>query len=382
MVVILSTLASFANYFFLDQDYLLLPVAAVLLMAAFSLFLSWKGKTESSFVFLIAYVNITIFFYSKLHGFGAGHYLYFFPLIVSVALLTNHTFPRKRTFIQLGICLLFLLATILLPVPALDLQLTAEKTQYLLKYNLAIAVLSSILLSFILARVIADQNEAMHKQTNDLLKTREEVRLSLKEKEILLAELHHRVKNNLAIISGLLNLQDDATDNEEAKRIIGESKTRIMSMALVHRMLYENSELKSLDLGKYSTELIRELFNSYNLTRYVDIREDCDNIILPVNKSIPLGLILNEIVTNSIKYVFRFRREKKGELFISLKQKQNQVELIVKDNGEGFPPHFNPDDENLSLGIYLIKTLCEQIDGRVGFSNDDGARIQLNFALD
>jgi two-component sensor histidine kinase len=154
-----------------------------------------------------------------------------------------------------------------------------------------------------------------------------------------------------------------------------------MSMALVHRMLYENAELKSLDLGRYASELISELFNSYDLQKYVNVRQDCDKIVLPVSKSIPLGLILNEIVTNSIKYVFRFSREEKGEFYISIKEHDGKVKMIVKDNGEGFPPDFNFEGENLSLGIYLIKTLSEQIDGQVQFSNDNGAKIELNFSL-
>src|SRR5690606_32267912 len=226
--------------------------------------------------------------------------------------------------------------------------------------NIIVAMIITAILSFLLTRVISKQNSEIVIQNNNLLRAKEVVKASLKEKEVLLAELHHRVKNNLAIISGLLNLQDDATDNEEAKEIIGDSKNRIMSMALVHRMLYENTELKNLDLSRYISELVLEMFNSYNLTQFIDITIDCDTVVLPVNKSVPLGLIINEIVTNSIKYVYKAHRKEKGKFFISVKEEQNTVTMIVKDNGPGFPIEFNPDAENLSLGIYLIKSLTEQ----------------------
>ena len=162
--------------------------------------------------------------------------------------------------------------------------------------------------------------------------------------------------------------------------MLSDSKTRIMSMALVHKMLYENMELKSINIGKYAIELISELFNSYNLLNRVQLNHNCDNISLAVNKSIPLGLILNEIVTNSIKYVFKNKAKTSGEFFISIKSNGNEINVIIKDNGSGFPADFNSNPDKPSLGIFLIKTLVEQIDGEVQFSNDNGAKISLIFS--
>ena len=107
--------------------------------------------------------------------------------------------------------------------------------------------------------------------------------------------------------------------------------------------------------------------------------EDYDKIILPVNKSIPLGLILNEIVTNSIKYVFKKQPQQNGQLAISIKQVNQLITITVHDSGKGFPEDFSHGPENRSLGIYLIKTLTDQIDGNVQFSNDKGAKICLTF---
>jgi len=315
------------------------------------------------------------------HPFETQNYLYYFPVIVSVVLLNNPSFTDKLSLIHMAVCVLFFTATFLVKIPSIQHELAAEKILFIRHFNIITAMIITAILSFLLTRVISKQNSEIVVQNNDLLRAKQVVNASLKEKEVLLAELHHRVKNNLAIISGLLNLQDDATSNEEAKEIIGDSKNRIMSMALVHRMLYENAELKNLDLSRYISELVLEMFNSYNLTRFVDITIDCDKVVLPVSKSVPLGLIINEIVTNSIKYVYKTNRKEKGRFFISVKEDNNNVTMNVKDNGPGFPAGFDSDAENLSLGIYLIKSLTEQIDGTVQFLNDSGARIEVKFVL-
>jgi two-component sensor histidine kinase len=146
-------------------------------------------------------------------------------------------------------------------------------------------------------------------------------------------------------------------------------------------MLYKNPELKSIDLSTYTSELIYELFNSYDLVNKVSIIEDYDHVVLPINKSIPLGLILNEIVTNSIKYVYKVNPKQNGLFFISIKSEGDVITLIAKDSGTGFPADLDFNSKNLSLGIFLIKTLAEQIDGNARFSNDDGAKIELSFSI-
>ncbi len=374
-------LLSFTNLLVLGSDFALVPVLGIFSMAILSLWLNSVHHTKLSFLVFTFYINLSIFFFCEYHPFETQNYLYYFPVIVSVVLLNNPTFTDKFSLIHIAVCVAFFAATFLVNIPSMQLQLSSDKIIYLRNFNIICTAVITTILSILLTRLIARQNTEIVVQNLDLVKAKEIVNASLKEKEILLAELHHRVKNNLAIISGLLNLQDDATTNEEAKNIISDSKSRIMSMALVHKMLYENPELKSLDLGRYITELIHELFNSYNLGKYVRIKQDFDKIVLPVSKSIPLGLILNEIVTNSIKYVFRTRHKEKSEFFISIKQIDNEVAMIVKDDGAGFPQGFNAEAENPTLGIYLITTLCEQIDGKVNFSNDNGAKIQVNFSL-
>jgi two-component sensor histidine kinase len=382
LIVLFFLLIGYTSFFILDKDFVISIHTAFIALTIVSLVLNKYKKTNSALFVFTLNANLSIFFINQYYPIETGSYLYYFPLIVSIVLLSNPNFKDKFSLIYMAICIIFFAIDLLFDFSDYAVQeLTEAQIKQLWYYNVIISASVTAILSILLTRLIAKQNKDMIEQNDNLKKAKETVNTSLKEKEILLAELHHRVKNNLAIISALLNLQEDATSSEEAKQVLSDSKTRIMSMALVHKMLYENPELKSIDFGKYASELIYELFNSYNLSKSVLITEEYDNIVLPVSKSVPLGLVLNEIVTNSIKYVFKYSPKNKGQFYVSLKQNNNMVKLIVKDNGSGFPAGFDPDSETVSLGIYLIKTLTEQVDGKVRFSNDMGAKIELDFTV-
>lgn len=377
--MVLFLAIGFTNYFIIKENFPVLPVSTFFFAALLSLYLNKIQKINASFLLFTINLNLSIFFINKYYPFEVSAYLFYFPLIVSVVLLNNPSIRDKKSLLHFSICVIFFVSNLLTDFPDFQLKsLTAEQMKLLWYYNLIMAASVTGLLSFLLTRIIYIQNREIIIQNEDLKKAKEAINASLKEKEVLLAELHHRVKNNLAIISGLLNLQEDATINAEARQIISDSKTRIMSMALVHKMLYENNELKRINMGKYTAELIYELFYSYNLLKKVVLKEDYDQVILPVNKSIPLGLILNEVVTNSIKYAFK-NLTTTGVFTISIKLINNNVCVLIRDNGPGFTKDFNSETETLSLGIYLIKTLTGQLDGEVRFSNDHGAKIELSF---
>ncbi|PBQ31976.1 hypothetical protein CNR22_09405 [Sphingobacteriaceae bacterium] len=381
LLVVFLILVGYSNYFIIHSDFAFVPVTCFLCLSLVSIFLNKVRHTTASFLLFTININLSIFFINEYYPFETGSYLFYFPLIVSIVLLNNPSFKNKYSVIHFSICAGFFIGGLLLDFPALRLTtLTPAQIRLLWYFDLVMATMLTAVLTFLLTRIIYKQNQEIIIQNDDLKKAKEIVNVSLKEKEVLLAELHHRVKNNLAIISGLLNLQKDAIENEEAKQVLSDSKTRIMSMALVHKMLYENVELKNINLGKYASELLNELLYSYNLIKVVKVNEDFDAVNIPVSKSIPLGLILNEVITNCIKYVYKPCEELNGVFNISIKLKEGQVVLIMKDNGLGFPKDFNVDSENQSLGIYLIKTLAEQIDGKVRFSNEAGAKIELNFS--
>lgn len=381
-VILLFLLIGLSHYLFIGNNYPLGPELLFMGLATASLLSSYLGKTKWAFFLLTFNANLSIFFINQYYPFESGSYLYFFPVIVSVILLNNITSLSWMGFLHLAVSALSFVLSITLDLDSWKLQgLSQEAIRVMWYYNITMAVVLTAMVSGILNRLIVVQNQEITAQNQGLSKAKEEINASLKEKEVLLAELNHRVKNNLAIISGLLNLQLESSGNHEAKQVINDSKNRILSMALVHKMLYNHPQLKEIDLSNYCKELIRELLNSFNLHNKVEIKEHYDPICLPVNKSIPFGLILNEIVTNSIKYVFTQENGNKHHLEVSISQINSEIVMVAKDSGLGFPRDFNEDQDGKSLGLFLIKSLAEQIDGKAVFSNDNGARVELKFLL-
>lgn len=381
LLVIVFTASSFITVGFLGKRYDLIPILCVFLFAISCFYLNAKFYPRTAFLFFAFYINLIICYFTLSHPRDTDLYIYFFPVIVSLILLNTGAFAGYTTLVIGLICATFLILSVTLDIPEIRRELSTEQTQMLRTFNLFGASIMTAILSFLLTRIISRQFNEIGEQNAVLVKSKEAIDSSLKEKEILLAELHHRVKNNLAIISGLLNLQDDATSNLEAKEIIRDSKSRIMSMAMVHRMLYEKQELKNLDLKHYASELVLELFNSYDLVQKLKFNISCRQYELPVVKSVPLGLIINEVVTNSIKYAFKKNGRNSGTFSIEVSGSPENVQMVLSDDGAGFPPDFDPNSETLSLGIFLIKSLAEQIDGTVNFSNNNGAKILLEFPL-
>lgn len=379
VVVISFLLIGLTNWFFIKANFPIAVELAFMLVAAASIYLSYKHQVNLAFALFTVNVNCALFFIGKYYPVETGAYVFYFPVVVSIVLLNNPSRIDKSSLFHFLVCALSFTLNLVVDIPKWQTTLSAEQIEILWYYDVFLSVILTGLLAFLLNKTIFNQNREILQQIEDIKKTKAEVNVSLKEKEVLLAELHHRVKNNLAIISGLLNLQKDAVNNVEAKQIISETKDRIMSMALVHKMLFKNPEFKTIDFGKYSSELITELFYSYNLLDEVQIKEEYDTIHLPINTCIPLGLILNEIVTNSIKYGFNSDHAENKQFWVSVKNTNNMVALIVKDSGTGFNKDFNTNLETSSLGIVLIRSLTEQIDGKVVFSNSNGAKIEINF---
>ncbi|MGB1032046.1 MAG: sensor histidine kinase, partial [Flavobacteriales bacterium] len=186
---------------------------------------------------------------------------------------------------------------------------------------------------------------------------------SLKEKEVLLQEVHHRVKNNLQVISSILNLQSSFVDDEQTLEILAESQNRIKTMSYIHETLYQTSDFSSIEFTDYIKSLATNLLQSYAPKDCeVEMRSEFDQIFLDLDQAIPCGLIMNELVSNAFKYAYRGRD--KGVLNIKVKQNNKQISLEVSDNGVGLPEGYNP-SESESLGIYLVYALIEQLDAEI-----------------
>ena len=205
----------------------------------------------------------------------------------------------------------------------------------------------------------------------------EQLRKSLEEKEVLLREIHHRVKNNLQIISSLLYLQSRSIADGRAIEIFKESQNRIRSMALIHETLYRSGDLARIDLREYIRSLIKFLVTSYNVaSRGIAFDVDIADISLSMDTAVPCGLIINELVSNSLKHAFTAG---KGKLLIKFHQiGEDQFEIVVKDDGIGLPADFDI-DTSPTLGLRLVKTLVRQIDGELETRRNGGTEFRIRF---
>jgi PAS domain S-box-containing protein len=211
----------------------------------------------------------------------------------------------------------------------------------------------------------------------DRKKAEEQVRKSLREKEMLLAEVHHRVKNNLAVITGLLELQSYSAKDENAKRILKDSQMRVNSIAMVHEKLYQSDDFSEVDINQYFKELTDVIHRTMKRSDVnIHIELDIIPVKLPIIQAIPCGLLLNEIITNSYKHAFTGR--KSGNITVSLSNPCGKLLLQIKDDGIGLP------DEprgsiHTSLGMTLIKTLSKQLNASFDYRSEDGAVFEFKF---
>ena len=206
------------------------------------------------------------------------------------------------------------------------------------------------------------------------------LRKSLYEKEILLKEIHHRVKNNMQIISSLLKLQTRKIPDKKTKELFKTSHQRVKTMALIHEKLYASSDLINIDFKNYVQKLTDQIFRHFmDTARNLSFNLDIDDIFLDINKAIPCGLIINELVTNSLKYAFP--NSANGKIDISLKKKSTQgIELRIKDNGIGLPEKIDMENPD-SLGLQIVQALVNQLHGKIDFSSKNGTEFFIRFSL-
>jgi two-component sensor histidine kinase len=219
-------------------------------------------------------------------------------------------------------------------------------------------------------------NQQLESQQAEINQKNKSLELALEEKEWMLKEIHHRVKNNLQIISSLLYSQSSYLKDKAALSAIQESQNRVHSMSLIHQKLYQGTQLASVPMQAYVVEIVNYLIASFNCQEYVQPEFAVDNIALDVSLAVPVGLILNEAITNSLKYAFPTRQS--GIVRVELTHVGKTYSLIVSDNGQGLPVDFNPQRSG-TMGLNLIRGLSKQLDGRLKISGLGGVQIALEF---
>ena len=200
------------------------------------------------------------------------------------------------------------------------------------------------------------------------------------ELKLLLREVHHRVKNNMQVIISLLNIQADYVNNDQLSEIFGETQNRIRSMALIHDKLFRSKRMSDVDFGNYINSMIFELINFYKIDpQYIHIHQNIEDVRLDISKAIPCGLIVNELVTNSLKYAFPDKRE--GDIWVSAAPfGDNKAKIQIRDNGIGVG-HDLLFEETQSMGLRIVRLLTEQLGGTIEISHKRGTSFTLIFDL-
>lgn len=226
------------------------------------------------------------------------------------------------------------------------------------------------------SRVNANEVIVITRDITDNIEFETQLINSVKEKEILLKEVHHRVKNNLQVISSILNLQSSYVDDEKTLEIINESQNRIRSMSYIHESLYQTKDFSSIDFHDYITNLVQNLVHSYQIfSGKTKLNLDIARVQLGLDQAIPCGLILNELVSNSLKHAYT---EAGGEIQIEIKEENNKVIIRVEDFGSGLPKGFKI-EESETLGLGLVDTLIDQIDGELILKTETGTKYLIIF---
>lgn len=244
-------------------------------------------------------------------------------------------------------------------------------------------LLGIIVLVFVIAFLIINNYMNKRRQSELFIKNKHiiqqktAIEAALKEKEFLIKEIHHRVKNNMQIISSILSLQADVIENPAAKEVLQESRLRINSMSLIHQMLYNKNNMSDILISDYFSLLLSQIEKSYSPKECrVSYSLNCDKISLDLDTAIPLGLVVNELVTNSYKHAFKNIQE--GTIEIEFKKEEESYSLIVKDNGAGFDFQ---NTKTQSLGMELIQMLVEQLNGKLKYSNQNGTTAEIVFPV-
>jgi PAS domain S-box-containing protein len=223
---------------------------------------------------------------------------------------------------------------------------------------------------------LAETNRTLYLEVAERKRAEAQIQGSLLEKEVLLKEIHHRVKNNLQVVSSLLRLQSHYATDPHVRDIFHNSQNRIRSMALIHEKLYGSRDLSRIDFGGYVRDLVTHLIRSYEAeTSHISLQVEADEIYLNIDTAVPCGLIINELVSNALKHAFP--EDRPGEIRVDLAQVDgDRFRLRVADDGIGFPADLNPLDTG-SLGLQLVHILLDQLDGTIELKRDGGTTFEM-----
>jgi PAS domain S-box-containing protein len=207
----------------------------------------------------------------------------------------------------------------------------------------------------------------------------EKIQTALSEKNVLLREVHHRVKNNLQAMIYLIEMQIEKLDDVKVQTFLRELQEQARTMSLVYEQLYQSDYLAEVDMDGYLNNLTTNVIQTFGAGKEIKVKVAAENVLLDVETAMPIGLIINELLTNALKYAFNISTSNLPSIYISLVSKNNQIEIIVSDNGVGFPPDFDWQNAE-TLGLKLVNFWVKyQLAGNIQLINEQGTKFLINF---
>lgn len=380
---------------------MIIPALVMLLIILFfllSVHLNRLSKFTLSKALVIANTNFAVAYFSILLGFNSGIHLFLFSAPLITYLLFDFTQKLKITLSIVTYSLNFIIIYLIHKLTSFSfvpLPTTIEDLLYVMNLVFSLTLCFFLIIYFannnslyidLLIKgnkILEEQQEEMLNEIEEKIKAHKKLSVTLKEKDTLLSEIHHRVKNNLAVISGLLELQNYYVKDEKASVILKESRNRIKSIALLHEKFYENKNLDSVEIRSYVDELIHYIKLSFaSEQKNIKIHAQIDQINLPMKEALPFSLLINELTTNSYKHAFN--EKDGGNIYISVTKSNNEFIFKYKDDGCGFDTSGN--QSRNSLGINLIEAFSKQLKGNMILESNNkegvsGVDFKLSFKL-
>lgn len=376
LVALLIFLFSGINNFSLGDTFSGLLLEGFVLVTLFGLYMNSRYYHGFAISFLFIVINLAVFYFNSYSGVLSGTYLYYFPLILAIAFAFDIKKDKALVLIHLGMIVLLILVNLFTHYHLFTSQFITDEERYqMFIFNLAFSCLAVAFFIYLTIKNGLKESELYEQRIREHEQAEKKIKEALAEKEVLLSELHHRVKNNLAIISGLFSLKISTDPPSEARNVLVESRNRVLSMSLIHNRLYKNNNLTNVNFEQYTAELISEINASYpSISGSIKVRTNIGNMMLGINVAVPCGLILNELLTNCYKHAFTGKGE--GLIDVSFKQQDACYILSVTDNGAGLPGGYS---EKESLGMSVIQALSEQLNGTFEYSGTQGTAFTLRF---
>lgn len=356
-----------------------------------SLYCNRKAYYNTAKGLIVIATNFSVFYLSLFYGFSSGFHLYYFTSPLIVFSLFDFNELKK---IVLSFLLYLISVAVLIYLNHSGYTINEEMSPKISSALYAVNIFLALSFCLLLVTHFSEFNKNIHQElalSNEELEmkhqlleaeiierknTEMKLHTLLKDKETLLSETHHRVKNNLAVVSGMLDLQVLMTDQEDIKLILSDSRSRIKSMSLIHESLYKYDNVSQIEFSRYICTLVEEIRNTHSSLPFsIKMNFDLDKVYLSVTKAIPCGLLVNEVLTNAFKHAFNGRKE--GEISISLKEENNLCTLIIKDNGTGI--NLTSAASSNSIGLTLIQAFVKQLKGKHEFINEGGTKLILTF---